>query len=71
MKVYKCFLATLLMMTLTISAQEVKFEEYDLSNGMHVILHKDFNTERAYRMVGHHGTYDDREIEVPLMRIGI
>ena len=41
MKVYKCFLATLLMMTLTISAQEVKFEEYDLSNGMHVILHKD------------------------------
>jgi zinc protease len=41
MKVYKCFLATLLMMTLTISAQDVKFEEYDLSNGMHVILHKD------------------------------
>ena len=41
MKVYKCFLATLLMITLTISAQEVKFEEYDLSNGMHVILHKD------------------------------
>jgi zinc protease len=41
MKVYKCFLATLLMITLTISAQDVKFEEYDLSNGMHVILHKD------------------------------
>lgn len=37
----------------------------------HVILHKDFNTERAYKMVGHHGTFDDREIEVPLMRIGI
>jgi zinc protease len=31
----------LLLMTLTISAQEVKFEEYDLSNGMHVILHQD------------------------------
>ena len=28
-------------MTLSISAQEVKFEEYDLSNGMHVILHQD------------------------------
>ena len=34
-------MATLLLMTLTISAQEVKFEEYDLSNGMHVILHQD------------------------------
>jgi len=34
-------LATLLLMTLSISAQEVKFEEYDLSNGMHVILHQD------------------------------
>lgn len=28
-------------MTSTVSAQEVKFEEYDLSNGMHVILHQD------------------------------
>ena len=39
----KCLysLAALLLMTLTISAQEVKFEEYDLSNGMHVILHQD------------------------------
>ena len=34
-------MATLLLMTLSISAQEVKFEEYDLSNGMHVILHQD------------------------------
>jgi zinc protease len=25
----------------TVSAQEVKFEEYDLDNGMHVILHQD------------------------------
>ena len=39
----KCLfsLATLLGMTLAVSAQEVKFEEYDLSNGMHVILHQD------------------------------
>ena len=39
----KCLfsLATLLGMTLAVSAQEVKFEEYDLNNGMHVILHQD------------------------------
>lgn len=42
-----------------------------MAQGDHVILHKDFNTERAYKMVGHHGTFDEREIEVPLMRIGI
>jgi zinc protease len=41
MKKCLCSLATLLLMTLSISAQEVKFEEYDLSNGMHVILHQD------------------------------
>lgn len=39
--------------------------------GDHVILHREFNSERAYKMVGHHGTFDDRELEVPLMRIGI
>ena len=39
----KCLfsLVALLGMTFTVSAQEVKFEEYDLSNGMHVILHQD------------------------------
>ncbi|HEY7796316.1 MAG TPA: hypothetical protein VIB61_00900, partial [Microbacteriaceae bacterium] len=42
-----------------------------IAHGNHVILHKDFNSERAYKMVGHHGTFEDREIEVPLMRIGI
>ena len=41
MKKCLCSLATLLGMTLAVSAQEVKFEEYDLSNGMHVILHQD------------------------------
>ena len=41
MKKCLCSLAALLLMTLTISAQQVKFEEYDLSNGMHVILHQD------------------------------
>jgi zinc protease len=39
----KCLLSltALLGMTFTVSAQEVKFEEYELSNGMHVILHQD------------------------------
>ena len=41
MKNCLCTLATLLGLVLTASAQEVKFEEYDLSNGMHVILHQD------------------------------
>ena len=55
-------------------SQEFRYRLPDIvliAHGDHVILHKDFNTERAYKMVGHHGTYDDREIEVPLMRIGI
>lgn len=34
-------LAALLLAGFTASAQEVKYEEYDLDNGMHVILHQD------------------------------
>lgn len=34
-------LAALLFTGFIVSAQEVKFEEYDLNNGMHVILHQD------------------------------
>lgn len=34
-------LAALVLVAFTINAQEVKFEEYDLENGMHVILHQD------------------------------
>jgi len=39
----KCLfsLAALLVAGFAANAQEVKFEEYDLSNGMHVILHQD------------------------------
>ena len=33
--------ASCLFIGLTIQAQEVKFEEYDLDNGLHVILHQD------------------------------
>lgn len=41
MKKCLCLSAALLGLTSTISAQEVKFEEYDLSNDLHVILHKE------------------------------
>ena len=34
-------LATVALSVFTASAQEVKFEEYDLDNGLHVILHQD------------------------------
>lgn len=39
----KCLfsLASLVLVGFTATAQEVKFEEYDLDNGMHVILHQD------------------------------
>ncbi len=34
-------LTFLVLASFIVSAQEVKFEEYDLSNGLHVILHRD------------------------------
>ncbi len=39
----KCLitLASFLLIAITAQAQEVKFEEYDLDNGLHVILHQD------------------------------
>ncbi|AOW20867.1 M16 family metallopeptidase [Urechidicola croceus] len=49
---FVCFLWTIL----TINAQQVDFEEYDLDNGMHVILHQDNNapvvTVSTYYHVG-------------------
>ncbi len=41
MKKHLFLLTFLIVSGITVSAQEVKFEEYDLSNGMHVILHQD------------------------------
>jgi zinc protease len=35
------YLAALVLASFSVTAQEVKFEEYDLDNGMHVILHQD------------------------------
>ena len=34
-------LAIVFLVAFSSSAQKVEFEEYDLSNGMHVILHQD------------------------------
>ncbi|MGB6267703.1 MAG: insulinase family protein, partial [Olleya sp.] len=34
-------LAALLLAGFTATAQEVKYEEFDLDNGLHVILHQD------------------------------
>lgn len=41
MKKYLFTLTVFVLAGFTASAQEVKFEEYDLDNGMHVILHQD------------------------------
>ena len=41
MKKHLIAFTSLLLTTLAVTAQEVKFEEFDLDNGLHVILHKD------------------------------
>jgi len=41
MKKQLFFLALLMLTVFTVSSQEVKFEEFDLNNGMHVVLHQD------------------------------
>lgn len=41
MKIYLGTLAAMLLLTTSVSAQEVQFEEYDLDNGLHVILHQE------------------------------
>ncbi|MFP2995656.1 pitrilysin family protein [Spongiivirga sp. MCCC 1A20706] len=55
--------ASALLASLAVSAQEVKFEEFDLANGMHVILHQDntapvITTSVMYEVGGKDG---DRE----------
>ena len=67
MKKCLCSLASLLLMTLTISAQEVKFEEYDLSNGMHVILHQDNTAPVVTTSVMYHvGAKDENQLSYVL-----
>lgn len=41
MKIYLGALTALMLLAAPVSAQEVQFEEYDLDNGLHVILHQE------------------------------
>lgn len=41
MKIYLGALMALILLAAPVSAQEVQFEEYDLDNGLHVILHQE------------------------------
>ena len=43
MKKQLFLLASIALIGFTVNAQEVKFEEFDLDNGLHVILHQDNN----------------------------
>ena len=43
-----------LLLSATIFAQKVDFEEYDLSNGMHVILHQDNSAPLVTTSVMYH-----------------
>ncbi|WP_299890289.1 pitrilysin family protein [uncultured Lacinutrix sp.] len=56
-------LAALLLVGLTANAQEVKFEEYDLSNGMHVILHQDNTAPVVTTSVMYHVGAKDEDPE--------
>ena len=54
-------LSTLLMLSATISAQKVAFEEFDLSNGLHVILHNDPSAPVVITSVMYHvGAKDEQ-----------
>ena len=46
---------SLLGLSNTLNAQEVKFEEYDLANGLHVILHQDNAAPVVTTSVLYHG----------------
>lgn len=54
-------LTTALLVAFSASAQKVEFEEYDLSNGMHVILHKDSSAPVVVTSVMYHVGAKDEE----------
>ncbi|MEE3148292.1 MAG: pitrilysin family protein, partial [Bacteroidota bacterium] len=54
-------LASIFAMSLSIQAQEVEFEEYDLDNGLHVILHQDNTAPVVTTSVMYHVGGKDRE----------
>ncbi len=60
MKKLLMLLSTALMLGGIASAQKIAFEEYDLENGMHVILHKDHSAPVVVTSVMYHvGAKDD------------
>ncbi|MEH6406632.1 MAG: pitrilysin family protein [Leeuwenhoekiella sp.] len=54
-------MASLLLAALSATAQEVKFEEYNLDNGLHVILHQDKTAPVVTTAVMYHVGGKDRE----------
>ena len=53
-------LSTMLMISEVATAQKVVFEEYDLDNGLHVILHQDNSAPVVITSVMYHvGSKDD------------
>ena len=61
MKKNLLFLASALFATSVSFAQQVEFEEYDLSNGMHVILHQDNSAPVVTTAVMYHvGAKDEQ-----------
>lgn len=55
-------IASLLFFRLVMDAQEIKFEEYDLPNGLHVILHQDNSAPVVTTSVMYHvGAKDEAE----------
>ncbi|WP_416446210.1 M16 family metallopeptidase [Leeuwenhoekiella sp. A16] len=55
------FIASFFFLGLILTAQEVKFEEYDLDNGLHVILHQDKTAPVVTTAVMYHVGGKDRE----------
>ncbi len=54
-------LASVFLVAFSSSAQKVEFEEYDLSNGMHVILHQDNAAPVAFIATYYHvGAKDEQ-----------
>ena len=60
MKILIMMLSTALMLGGVASAQKVAFEEYDLDNGLHVILHNDPSAPVVVTSVMYHvGSKDE------------
>lgn len=62
MKIKLLSTATLAFVGMMMNAQEIKFEEYNLSNGMHVILHQDNSAPVVTTGVMYHVGAKDEEV---------